>query len=101
MAWRLSPHCWQYAKPPGVEVAHRGHVIVLPDTGTITGRAGGGAMACGGGGNPCPGAVGPVPIGGSDGSADPQARQNFIPGGFSPRHTPQMTGNPALGAGVC
>jgi hypothetical protein len=35
-------------------------------------------------------------------SAAPQLRQNFIPGGFSPRHDPQMiAGNPPLGAGVC
>ena len=27
-------------------------------------------------------------------SALPHARQNFIPGGFSPRQTPQITGNP-------
>jgi hypothetical protein len=31
----------------------------------------------------------------------PQLRQNFMPGGFSPRHEPQMTGNPAAPAGVC
>jgi hypothetical protein len=24
------PHCWQYAKPSGVCVPHRGHAIVLP-----------------------------------------------------------------------
>jgi hypothetical protein len=33
----------------------------------------------------------------------PQLRQNFIPGGFSPRHTPhtEMPGNPCAGGGVC
>ena len=34
-------------------------------------------------------------------SVAPQLRQNFMPGGFSPRHAPQMTGNPAAWAGVC
>ncbi len=34
-------------------------------------------------------------------SAEPQLLQNFIPGGFSPRHTPHTVGNPAAGAGVC
>ena len=49
-----------------------------------------------------------MPIGDPDGiipawdpSALPQLRQNFIPGGFSPRHTPQMAGNPGGGVGVC
>jgi hypothetical protein len=27
---RCNPHCWQYAKPSGVEVPQRGHAIVLP-----------------------------------------------------------------------
>jgi hypothetical protein len=31
----------------------------------------------------------------------PQLRQNFIPGGFSPRQLPQITGNPAPPPGVC
>lgn len=30
----------------------------------------------------------------------PQLRQNFMPGGFSPRQAPHFTSNPALGAGV-
>jgi len=36
-------------------------------------------------------------------SALPQLRQNFMPGGFSPRHTPhtEMLGNPCAGGGVC
>jgi hypothetical protein len=29
IGWRCRPHCWQYAKPTGVAVPHRGHVIVL------------------------------------------------------------------------
>ena len=47
-----------------------------------------------------------APYAGADGwvaaSAAPQDRQNFMPGGFSPRHTLQITGagNPAGGAGV-
>ncbi len=89
---------------------------MLPTAAGMTGRGGGGwtlpegrtgngvgiGRACGGGGNPCPGAVGPVPIGaGAAARFDPHDRQNFMPGGFSPRQTPQITGNPALGAGVC
>jgi hypothetical protein len=35
------------------------------------------------------------------GSALPQLRQNFMPSGFSPRHTTQMPGNPGAGGGVC
>lgn len=31
----------------------------------------------------------------------PQFRQNFMPGGFSPRHALQMVGNPGATAGVC
>jgi len=36
-------------------------------------------------------------------SALPQLRQNFMPGGFSPRHTPhtEMPGNPCTEGGVC
>lgn len=30
IAFMWSPHCWQYAKPSGVAVPQRGHVIVLP-----------------------------------------------------------------------
>jgi hypothetical protein len=39
--------------------------------------------------------------GGAPASALPQLRQNFIPGGFSPRQTPHTVGNPAGAAGVC
>lgn len=37
------------------------------------------------------------------GSALPQLRQNFIPGGFSPRQAPhtEVLGNPCAGPGVC
>lgn len=35
------PHCWQYAKPTGVAVPQRGHVIVLPPA---DGRDGGDAF---------------------------------------------------------
>lgn len=38
--------------------------------------------------------------GGAPASALPQLRQNFMPGGFSPRHTPHTLGNPAAPAGV-
>jgi hypothetical protein len=49
-------------------------------------------------GAPNAGSAAPVGV-----NALPQLRQNFIPGGFSPRHMPQtMTlGNPACGGGVC
>jgi hypothetical protein len=154
-----SPHCWQYAKPTGVGVPQRGHVIMLPCAGGLGIAADGdtttfgdeppiGAIA-GGGTTPgavdgitpgggiglfCGAIVGAIPaaiagasIGAPDGdiigappmapsappvgggigvpppigiapalwpSALPHARQNFIPGGFSPRQTPQITGNP-------
>ncbi len=32
-----SPHCWQYAKPSGVGVPQRGHVIELPIARTLGG----------------------------------------------------------------
>ena len=52
---------------------------------------------------PCP--IDPAPYAGITGllvaSALPQLRQNFMPGGFSPRHTGQMLGNPGAGGGVC
>jgi hypothetical protein len=35
------------------------------------------------------------------GSALPQLRQYFMPGGFSPRHTTHSPGNPWAGDGVC
>jgi len=174
--WR--PHCWQYAKPTGVGVPHRGHEIMLPCAATTRGAeppladggtnpgpgagspdgvpimpgggpagfvggggsdAGGGAIAgeaiavaaigfgdiagapnAGGGaipGAPYAGIGGAMPgapyaggaigggaiMGGPAGaapSAPPQLRQNFIPGGFSPRQAPQIVGNPPTGAGV-
>lgn len=34
-------------------------------------------------------------------SAVPQLRQNFMPGGFSPRQAAQIAGNPGPGPGVC
>ena len=56
-------------------------------------------------------AIGPggMPIGGAtsgggaavEASALPQLRQNFIPGGFSPRQTPHTLGNPGAAEGVC
>jgi hypothetical protein len=39
--------------------------------------------------------------GGAPASALPQLRQNFMPAGFSPRHTPHTVGNPGPCAGVC
>ena len=58
-------------------------------------------------------AIGPpggIPIGGATSggggppvaaSALPQLRQNFMPGGFSPRQTPHTLGNPGAPEGVC
>jgi hypothetical protein len=163
--WR--PHCWQYAKPSGVCVPHRGHEIVLPWgarnagaarlVGIIPSATGAGgidaSMAGSGGSEPIPGmpptgpnsgtaeagggenppigpggmpGIGPPSIGppamglGSgpgrpigppdagdpapvDASELPQLRQNFMPGGFSPWHTPhtEMPGNPCAEGGVC
>ena len=56
----------------------------------------GGGLAIGPGGAICIG--GATSGGGAAGrarAAPPQLRQNFMPGGFSPRHTLQMSGNPA------
>ena len=149
--WR--PHCWQYAKPTGVGVPQRGHVIVLPAAagggppgiaigpgGKLVGACGGAESGggigigppamCGGGVMKGPGggmaiaprgdaegglAIGPpggipIGIGGAtsgggappvDASALPQLRQNFMPGGFSPRQTPHTLGNPGAPEGVC
>ena len=135
IAFRCRPHCWQYAKPVGVDVPQRGHVIVLPcaDTrsgvalgpasGALPGAPGGvmpfaGALGTGVANGPAggiPGNGGPgggpggaiigAPNAGDPGvvpaSAAPQFRQNFIPGGFSPRQAEQITGNPAPPPGVC
>jgi hypothetical protein len=70
-----------------------------------------GGANCPGGGMPpigCGGdAIGPggaiIPPGTCEAfaSALPQLRQNFIPGGFSPRQVVQITGNPAPAPGVC
>jgi len=76
--------------------------IAPPDGGGIIGAPPGGGII----GAPAGGIIGPpgeVPPGSVPGcaaSAAPQLRQNFIPGGFSPRHTPQITGNPGAAAGV-
>ena len=64
IALRCSPHCWQYAKPTGVAVVQRGHVIVLPCGDTRRPAVGTDALgpcSCG----PPPGAVMPFgdPIG--------------------------------------
>jgi hypothetical protein len=110
-------------------VPHRGHAIVLPcgARGAAAGGsgAGPGAIGIGIGGigigpdgigiGIAPGGIGigPDGIGAppsdpmppiapicADASAVPQLRQNFIPGGFSPRHDGQITGNPPLATGV-
>ena len=43
IGWMWRPHCWQYAKPIGVDVPHRGHVIVLPCATATGARATAGA----------------------------------------------------------
>ncbi len=58
-----------------------------------------GGDAIGPGGGIMPGAIGGIAPGAL--IALPQLRQNFIPGGFSPRQTLQMLGNPAAGGEVC
>jgi hypothetical protein len=107
------PHCWQYAKPTGVDVPHRGHVIIPPPDGragatttgggTIAGADGGAIIGAPPSGAPIMGA--PPSIAGDPGvvwpKLVPHERQNFIPGGFSPRHTVQITGNPDAATGVC
>jgi hypothetical protein len=79
------PHCWQYANPSGVAVPQRGQLIVLDTAPRTSGlgvrpessaRCGAGAGA----GAACTG------IACNERDA-PQLRQNFIPGGFSPRQS--------------
>ena len=99
-------------------------MIVLPPAETRGAAEGGeaigppGAFAIGigagvangpGGGMPPPGGdiigaptAGPGANAGAALASDaPQLRQNFIPGGFSPRQLPQITGNPPPPPGVC
>jgi hypothetical protein len=64
------------------------------DSGPGGGMPGGGMP---GGGMPGAAIGGP---GGCTGSALPQLRQNFMPGGLSPRQTGHWVGNPGGGAGV-
>ena len=109
IGWMWSPHCWQYAKPTGVEVPHRGHVIVvaLGRTGATVGGAGvpngtapgmfAGMLGSGVG----IGALDATITAGGSASDAPHDRQNFMPGGLSPRQTLQMMGNPPPAAGVC
>jgi hypothetical protein len=80
--------------PEGAEAKPGGGVANGPGGG-IRGPPGGGAI------------IGAPTAGANDGapgvvcaSAAPQLRQNFIPGGFSPRHEGQITGNPPAAAGV-
>ncbi len=101
IGWMWSPHCWQYANPTGVDVPHRGHVIVLAlgRTGATVGVAGvpsgiPGAGMFGKG-------VGIGALDATSASDAPHDRQNFMPGGLSPRQTLQMMGNPPPAAGVC
>jgi hypothetical protein len=98
IGWMCRPHCWQYAKPVGVDVPQRGQMIVLgaaraaeigagvPDA--VVGAAGSGVNG-----------IGVCALGAA--SCVPHARQNFMPGGFSPWHAEQKMGNPATGTGVC
>jgi hypothetical protein len=111
------PQPWQYAKPTGVCVPQRGHAIVEPCGARGAPATGAGIAAATGIGRPAEGnTLGvcgsvlrtPAPIAGDPGVVwprpVPQLRQNFMPGGFSPRHIGQMTlaaGNPAAMGGVC
>jgi hypothetical protein len=113
------PHCWQYANPIGVAVPHRGQLIVLPSAagarlsergaregsscdGAIAGAYAGAIIGAGAGTGWLPKlARGPAAAADDCASDAPQLRQNFMPGGFSPRHIWQIVGNPAAGAGVC
>jgi hypothetical protein len=62
-----------------------GGIIGAPPSGAIIGAPnGGGGAATGTAARPLP-----------------QLRQNFMPGGFSPRQIGQITGNPGGDAGVC
>jgi hypothetical protein len=73
-----NPHCWQYAKPVGVAVPQRGHVIIVGAARAAEIGAGVPEAVVGGGAG-----LGVGALGASD-SGVPHARQNFIPGGFSP-----------------
>ncbi|HEY1551523.1 MAG TPA: hypothetical protein VGG28_27035 [Kofleriaceae bacterium] len=77
IGWMCSPHCWQYAKPVGVDVAQRGHVIVVGAGRDAEIGAGVPVAVLGGGG---------IGVGAfaASGNGVPHARQNFMPGGFSP-----------------
>jgi len=98
-----------HAKPTGVDVPHRGHVIVvaLGRTGATVGGAGvpngtapgmfAGMLGSGVG----IGALDATITAGGSASDAPHDRQNFMPGGLSPRQTLQMMGNPPPAAGVC
>lgn len=91
----------------------RGHVIVLaPEAwrgaAFVPTASAGAAGELGGVANGPGGIIGAPSAGANEGDPGvvcckvaPQLRQNFIPGGFSPRQAPQITDNPAGTAGVC
>jgi len=97
----------------GIPIGPGGGMAPIGPGGGMPARGGG--AACAGAGLPCCAAmiwrtasgVSAISVagtgmadGGAPASALPQLRQNFMPGGFSPRHTPHTLGNPAAGAGV-
>jgi len=83
-----SPHCWQYAKPTGVAVPQRGHVIVLPPA---DGRPGGDAFGPAGANDG--GAVGGNAVGGNgNGAGVANGPGGAIPGGGA------IIGAPTTGA---
>lgn len=89
-----------YAAVGGITVGEDATIpIAPPDGGGIIGAPPCGGMPAGGTIGPA-GAPPPGSVAGLAASAAPHARQNFIPGGFSPRQTPQITGNPAAAGGV-
>src|SRR5262245_11962286 len=74
--------------------------IAGPGGGSLLGSGAG--VANGPGGGIADGAIIGAPTATGPAASDtPQLRQNFMPGGFSPRHALQIVGNPPLAAGVC
>jgi hypothetical protein len=70
--------------PGGIGPMLGGAIIGAPPIGAIIGAPNGDGAA-----------------GGMLASPLPQLRQNFMPGGFSPRHEGQIVGNPEAEGGVC
>jgi hypothetical protein len=119
MGWMWRPHCWQYAKPIGVDVPHRGQLMALPwatargalggpgfatgigvavgSGGSPAGVAPGSAMICGALIACCGGAMnGDPPAGDAIGPPTPGelgARGETEPGSVEPSAAPQLRQN--------